>query len=80
MHAFPEALVADAIREAGGEITYVTCGGAFSSFCVAMAAHGLKVSSPAEKKERLEEVVVRLKDRVQRFDVRRLRTEVADHD
>lgn len=50
VHAFPEALVADAVRKTGGEVVYVTCGGALSSFCVTMAAHGLRPSSDAAKK------------------------------
>jgi hypothetical protein len=40
-HAFPEALVADAIRTAGASIVYVTCGGALGSGCVTMAAQRL---------------------------------------
>jgi hypothetical protein len=45
-HSFPEALVADAL----GEIVYVTCGGALDSFCVTMAAHGLKADSSSDAK------------------------------
>lgn len=49
VHAFPEALVADAIR-AGNELVYVTCGGALSSLCVTMASRGLSVTSESSKK------------------------------
>jgi hypothetical protein len=50
VHAFPEALVIDALRANGHEVVYVTCGGALSSLCVTMSARGLKAdSSDAEK-------------------------------
>ncbi len=52
VHAFPEALVVDAVRASGAEVIYVTCNGALSSLCVTMSARGLTVdSSPAEKAE-----------------------------
>jgi hypothetical protein len=53
VHSFPEALVADAVRRAGGELVYVTCDGAFASFCVTMAASGLRAESPADRKEKV---------------------------
>jgi len=53
IHAFPEALVARAVKAAGGEVVYVTCGGAFSSFCVTMAAHGVSADSPTRDKEKV---------------------------
>ena len=50
-HSFPEALVADALRASPAELIYVTCGGALDSFCVTMAAHGLKLESPTRAKQ-----------------------------
>ncbi|HEY4181747.1 MAG TPA: hypothetical protein VGM90_33110 [Kofleriaceae bacterium] len=51
VHAFPEALVADALRSAGADLIYVTCGGGLSSGCVTMASQG--VSPQAFEAERL---------------------------
>lgn len=51
IHAFPEALIVDAVRTAGAEIVYVTCGGALSSYCSTMGAHGLTPDSPLEDKQ-----------------------------
>ncbi len=45
VHAFPEALVGDALRDQGAELVYITCGGALSSFCVTMASRGLVAAS-----------------------------------
>ncbi len=53
VHAFPEALLADAVRAAGAELVYVTCDGALSSFCVTMAAQGLRMQSAPEDKTRV---------------------------
>ncbi len=50
VHAFPEALIADALRSAGDELVYVTCGGALGSFCITMGAHGLTPSSPPSER------------------------------
>jgi hypothetical protein len=52
-HAFPEALVGEALRASGADIRYVSCDGAFSSFCVTMAAHGVAQESSVEDKERV---------------------------
>lgn len=50
-HAFPEALVADAIRTAGAELVYITCGGAFGNYCITMGARGVPIDAdPAEKR------------------------------
>jgi hypothetical protein len=51
VHAFPEALIADALRASGIDITYVTCGGGFSSICVTMGARGLSFASSAAEKQ-----------------------------
>lgn len=44
-HAFPEALIAEALAQAGHEIVYVSCGEQFKAHCVSMSAHGVKVDS-----------------------------------
>ena len=38
VHAFPEALVAEALMQEGNEIVYVGCGRQLRSYCVAMSA------------------------------------------
>ena len=51
VHAFPEALVAEALQQEGHEITYITCGEVFNSCCVCMNAFGLsQESSTIDKK------------------------------
>ena len=50
-HAFPEALVAEALMQEGNEIIYVGCARQFRSYCVAMSAYGLKYDSPEKAKE-----------------------------
>ncbi len=50
-HAFPEALVAEALSQQDSEIYYVGCGKQFKSYCVAMSAYGLRFDSPRSKKE-----------------------------
>jgi len=44
-HAFPEALVAEALAQSGHDIVYVTCGNALQDQCVAMQAVGLDYRS-----------------------------------
>ena len=39
--AFPEALIAETLRQGENEILYITCGGQFSDFCNCMTAGGL---------------------------------------
>lgn len=53
VHAFPEALIAQALRQAGHEIVYVTCGRQFSLGCTAMTAYGLSNDSPREEREKI---------------------------
>jgi hypothetical protein len=51
-HAFPEALVAEALARGGHEVLYVTCGRVLDEFCVTMAANGLtSASDPTSKQE-----------------------------
>ena len=49
-HAFPEALVADALKKLGHEVVYISCGGQLDSYCLAMEAH--RISVDATKNER----------------------------
>jgi hypothetical protein len=53
LHAFPEALIADAVRGGGGDVVMVTCNGALSSFCVTMAAYGLQPDSASGDKRKV---------------------------
>src|SRR5665213_3843096 len=55
-HAFPEALVAEALTRGGHEVLYVTCGRVLDEFCVTMAANGLTNASDETSKQ---EVCVR---------------------
>ena len=50
VHAFPEALVAEALRESGHEIVYVTCGRQLFAGCIAMSAQGVASDAPDERK------------------------------
>lgn len=52
-HAFPEALVAEALAQSGHEIVYVTCGRQLRRFCVPMSAHGLAADAPEAQKQRV---------------------------
>ena len=52
IHAFPEALVAESLRESGHDIFYVTCGGLLQDYCIPMSASGMKYNAlPAEKRQ-----------------------------
>jgi hypothetical protein len=53
IHAFPEALVAEALAQHGNEIVYVGCGGLLKSHCIPMAAYAIPFASSASTKERL---------------------------
>ena len=53
VHAFPEALIAESLMQAGHDIVYVTCNGQFRNYCVPMIAHGLKPDSDSIEKERI---------------------------
>ena len=50
VHAFPEALVAEALRESGHEIVYVTCGRQLFAGCIAMSAQGVASEAPDGRK------------------------------
>jgi hypothetical protein len=53
VHAFPEALVAEALAQAGHQIVYVSCGEQFRGHCVSMSAQGVKPDSSADAKQRV---------------------------
>jgi hypothetical protein len=53
VHAFPEALVAEALAKAGHDVLYVACGEEFRSYCTAMTAFGLKADARDEDKARI---------------------------
>ena len=50
VHAFPEALVAEALAQHGHEIVYVTCGQTFDDMCVPMSA--LRIPHTATSREK----------------------------
>ena len=51
VHAFPEALIAESLKQGNHRIVYVTCSGEFQSYCVCMSAYGLDQNSPQIKKQ-----------------------------
>ena len=50
IHAFPEALIAEALRDSGHEISYITCGRQFKAGCIAMSSQGIASDAPVERK------------------------------
>jgi hypothetical protein len=53
VHAFPEALIAEALHQGGHEIVYVTCGGTFNRYCVPMSAYGLAPGAPTDARQKV---------------------------
>jgi len=51
VHAFPEALVAEALAQSGHEVVYVTCGESLQADCVAMRASGLDYRASIEQRQ-----------------------------
>jgi hypothetical protein len=51
VHAFPEALVAEALQQKGHEIIYVACGRALRTHCVSMSAARVTIDAPAADKD-----------------------------
>ena len=49
-HAFPEALVCEALKQKGHEIVYMTCGGIFSDYCISMLSSKVPWNAPAAEK------------------------------
>ncbi len=50
VHAFPEALIADALRQGGHDIIYAGCGRIFDRFCIPMAGERLSLASSPEER------------------------------
>jgi hypothetical protein len=53
IHAFPEALVAEALQQDGHEVIYVGCGGLLNSHCVSMSAAFVPFEAAPAKKDRI---------------------------
>jgi hypothetical protein len=53
VHAFPEAVVAEALAAAGHEIVYVSCGRALQEHCVPMSAERVTFEAPDVAKARV---------------------------
>ena len=53
VHAFPEALIAEALQQQIHRIVYVTCGRQFKDYCAAMSGFGLSYDSPSAKKKKI---------------------------
>jgi hypothetical protein len=62
IHAFPEALVAESLKQAEHEIVYVGCGGTLKSHCVAMSAYSVPFEAPPSVKSRVCTVCRRDRD------------------
>ena len=52
-HAFPEALVAEAIAENGHTVVYLTCDRFFQAQCIPMIALGVNVDAPDSEKQKV---------------------------
>ena len=52
-HAFPEALVSEALMQKGHEIVYATCGGIFNDHCISMFSSQVNWDAPADEKARI---------------------------
>lgn len=50
IHAFPEALVGEALAKAGHEVVYATCDRQFADYCVAMTAAGVPFGAAGESR------------------------------
>src|SRR4249919_1075032 len=53
VHAFPEALVAEALSQSGHRVVYVTCGRALRRGCVAMSAFALDSRSSEDSRAQI---------------------------
>lgn len=51
VHAFPEALVAEALVKHGHDLVYITCGKVFSKQCVVMDAARVGWQSEGHQRE-----------------------------
>jgi len=62
VHAFPEALVLESLKQSGHEIVYLTCGRTFSQLCVSMGAYGVGIDATPEEKKRICDLCDRQKE------------------
>ncbi len=53
VHAFPEALIAESLKQAGHEIVYIGCGGTLQSHCVAMSSYSVPFEASPSAKNRV---------------------------
>ena len=53
VHAFPEALIGEALAQGGHEVVYATCGGVFSRYCVPMSANKLGADASFTERQRV---------------------------
>ena len=53
LHAFPEALIAEALQQEGNEILYITCSGQLKDYCISMSAFGLSQDSSTQEKQKI---------------------------
>jgi len=51
VHAFPEALIIESLKQQNNRIIYITCDKEFQNYCVCMSAYGLTQASPQVQKE-----------------------------
>ncbi len=85
VHAFPEALVVESLKQSGHEIVYLTCGRTFSKLCVSMGAYGVGLDAAASAKERICDLCDRHKGLIRKefgfagYDISQKFTQ-ADHD
>jgi len=59
VHAFPEALVAEALQQQGHDVVYIGCGRLFERFCVAMSAHAVGFHASSEERGKVCDQCVR---------------------
>jgi hypothetical protein len=53
IHAFPEALIAEALQDSGHEIVYVTCGRQLKTGCICMSAYGVLADASEEQRNKI---------------------------
>lgn len=66
IHSFPEALIAESLKQAGHQIIYVGCGGTLKSHCVAMSAYSVPFEAPPSAKGRVCTICRRNRDIIRR--------------
>jgi len=53
VHAFPEALIIESLKQQNNRIIYITCDKEFQNYCVCMSAYGLTQASPQVQKDEI---------------------------